>query len=302
MSPRVLRAATRGSPLARWQTAHVAALLGVEVEPVIVQTSGDKTQAANVPIEQMRGQGVFVKEVQSAVLDGRADFAVHSAKDLASEPEPGLVIAAVPERGDARDALVGTALEDLPSGAVIATGSVRRRAQLAAYRPDLLFENLRGNIDTRLEKSKRYDAIVMAYTSLQRLEKTDINAHVLDPSVMLPQVSQGALAVECRADDSELIAQLAAIEHAPSRRAIDAERAYLATLGGGCDLPTGAYATIDSDGRLDMTVLLSTLDGRRVLRCHGVGDDPQELGRRLAGEILDDSGGRELLADYRRRP
>ncbi len=238
-----LRMATRGSALARWQADHVVQLLGVEVELVIVKTSGEKKP--DVPIHEIGGRGVFVKEVQDAVLDGTADVAVHSAKDLQSTPTPGLVIAAVPERGDPRDALVGCTLEALPTAATVATGSVRRRAQLAALRPDLTFAELRGNIDTRLEKAANFDAIVVAAAALDRLGHLDRAADLLAVTVMVPQVAQGALAVECREDDEATRALVATIEHQPSRRAVDAERAFLAELEGGCDLPVGGVR----DGR-----------------------------------------------------
>ena len=264
---------------------------------MVVETTGDRRR--DVPIVEIRGQGVFVKEVQAAVLDARADFAVHSAKDLPSTDAPGLVIAAVPERGDPRDALVGGRLDELPVGGRVATGSVRRRAQLAAYRPDLTFAGLRGNIETRLEKAAGFAAIVVAAAALQRLGREDAIAEVLEPSVLLPQVAQGALAVECRADAAETIELLRRIEHAPSRRAVDAERAYLAELGGGCDLPVGALARATADGELELTALLSTLDGRVVLRATQSGDDPEALGRRVARELLDRSGGNLLLEDLR---
>lgn len=282
-----LRAASRGSALARWQTAHVASLLGEEVEVVVVETTGDRRQ--DVPIWEMGGRGVFVKEVQAAVLEGRADIAVHSAKDLPSETPPGLVIGAVPERGDPRDALVGSRLDDLPAGARVATGSVRRRAQLAALRPDLTFAGLRGNIDTRLRKAADYDAVVMAAAALQRLGREEHVAEVLDVDVLLPQVAQGALAVECREDDVRAREALARIEHAASRRAVDAERAFLAELGGGCDLPVGAYAEVDDEGSVRVRGLLASLDGHVVLRASGTD------GAALARHLLDDCGGRDLL-------
>src|SRR4051794_16124009 len=222
---RRLRAATRGSALARWQTDHVPGLLGADVDVVVVETTGDRR--TDVAIHEMGGQGVFVKEVQAAVLDGRADIAVHSAKDLPSTPAPGLLLAAVPERDDARDALVGARLAELAPGARVATGSVRRRAQLAWIRPDLTFVGLRGNIGTRLEKAGTgdIDAIVVAYAALRRLGLAERATEVLSPWVMLPQVAQGALAIECRADDTEVIERLITIEHGPSRWAVDAERA-----------------------------------------------------------------------------
>jgi hydroxymethylbilane synthase len=289
---RPLRIATRGSELARWQANHVASLLHTEVELVVVETSGDREQ--HEPIWTLGGKGVFVKEVQAAVLDGRADLAVHSAKDLPSQSFIGLALAAVPERGDPRDALVGSTLADLPPGARVATGSVRRRAQLADVRPDLTFDGLRGNVPTRLAKAERYDAIVVAAVALERLGLDDRGSDVLPTNVMLPQVGQGALAVECRADDESSRSALADIEHADSRRAVDAERAFLAELGGDCDLPAGAYATTTPDG-LRLDGLLASLDGRVVLRHRAAGDEPAALGRAVARHLLDRAGGRELL-------
>jgi len=288
-----LRIATRGSDLARWQANHIASLLDCPVELVVVDTTGDRL--ANVSIASLGGKGVFVKEVQAAVLDGRADVAVHSAKDLPSQTFDGLALAAVPERGDARDALVGSRLADLAPGAVVATGSARRRAQLADLRPDLTFAGLRGNIPTRLEKAAQYDAIVVAAVALERLDVSARIAEVLPVSVMVPQVGQGALAVECRDDDRDTRARLAAIEHAPSRQAVDAERAFLAELGGDCDLPAGAHAVVEGDDvRLD--ALLASLDGHIVLRHRANGTSPVELGRHAARHLLDRAGGREILA------
>ncbi len=297
----VLAAATRGSALARWQTDHVAQLLAATatIAPVVIETTAD--QRLDIPIWEMGGKGVFVKEVQAAVLDGRARVAVHSGKDLTSEQHPELVIAAVPTRADPRDVLVGATLAGLPAGALVATGSVRRRAQLASLRPDLTFAGLRGNIATRLDKIPHGGAIVMAAAALDRLElyatlaARGIPWEILDPTVLLPQVAQGALAVECRADDTEAISLLAGIEDAASRRAFDAERAFLAELGGDCDLPAGAHATPAGDSVLRVEALLASLDGHVVLRCQGEGEDPLELGRRVALDLLDDAGGRSLL-------
>jgi hydroxymethylbilane synthase len=279
-----LRAATRGSALARWQATWVASLLDEPVELVVVETTGDRRQ--DVPIHEMGGTGVFVKEVQAAVLEGRADFAVHSAKDLPARPTEGLAIAAVPERGDPRDALVGSSLASLPAGARVATGSVRRRAQLTALRPDLTFAELRGNIDTRLRKAPEFDAVVMAAAALHRLGRESSIAEVLEVDVLVPQVAQGALAVECRPGDEH---RFAAIEHEPSRRAVDAERAFLAELGSGCDLPVGAYASVGDHGVLSVEGLLASLDGHVVLRARG------SDGAAVARELLDDCGGRDLL-------
>ncbi|MCQ3807943.1 MAG: hydroxymethylbilane synthase [Acidimicrobiaceae bacterium] len=306
-------AATRQSPLALWQTRHVASLLvsaGVadRVEELVVSTSGDRRR--NTPIQAMGGKGVFSKEVQQAVLDGRADIAVHSAKDLTSVTPDGLVLASVPQRGDSRDALVGTRLGDLPEGARVATGSVRRRAQLAWHRADLVFSDLRGNIATRLGKARQFDAIVMAMAAVERLE---LDVEVLDPldhGVMVPQVAQGALAIECRADDHDTLAALGAIEDPAARRVVDTERAFLAELGGDCTLPAGAIAVLrdaadtdgdgDSDGSIELVAMLASLDGRTLLRQQRRGSDPDFLGRSTARSLLDDSGGHALLAEARR--
>ena len=290
----MLRAATRGSTLARLQTELVARLLDVDVEPVVVQTTGDR--AADVPVWEIGGQGVFVKEVQAAVLDGRADIAVHSAKDLPSSTADGLVIAAIPERDDSRDALVGSTLEGLPVGARVGTGSVRRRAQLAWYRPDLTFAGLRGNVDTRLAKAAAFHAIVVAAAALHRLNRGQAITEVLDPAIVLPQVGQGALAVECRADDGAVRERLAAIDHAPSRLAVEAERAYLREIGEGCELPVGALARITHEGAVVLDAMIASLDGHRLLRDRAEGTDPEEVGRRLARRLLDEGGGADLLA------
>jgi hydroxymethylbilane synthase len=272
-----VRFATRGSALAQWQARYVADLLrsserGLAVELVVVETTGDVR--TDVPLHAIGGQGVFVKEVQQAVLDGRADVAVHSAKDLPSGPPPeGLVLAAVPPRADARDALVGAALADLAPGARVATGSVRRRAQLAALRPDLEFDDLRGNIDTRLGKVPAGGAIVVAMAALERLGRADRVAEILSVEHMVPQVGQGALAVECRRDDRAVRERLAKVEAAIDRSFVDLERAFLATLGGGCDLPVGAHAHLDHDGQLILHSFLAGPAGVWHDRRHGPGSD-----------------------------
>lgn len=300
----VIRAATRGSTLARWQTDHIAALVravdpDVVVEAVVVETLGDRRQ--DLPIWEMGGKGVFAKEVQAAVLDGRADLAVHSAKDLPSGSPPGLAIATVPERGDPRDVLVGSTFDGLAPGAMVATGSARRRAQLAWARPDLTFTGLRGNIATRLAKAPEYGAIVMALAPLVRLDLLDRVGEVLEPDVMVPQVGQGTLAVECRTGDAPgdvaLRDLLRRIEHGPSRLALDAERGFLAELGGDCDLPAGAFATIDGSGAVVIEGMLASLDGHTVIRhtVTGPAIDADGLGRRVARVLLDDAGGSALL-------
>jgi hydroxymethylbilane synthase len=299
-----LRLATRGSALARWQADHVAALLvaadpSVEIEIVVVQTRGD--QRLDVPIWEMGGKGVFVAEVRTAVLEGAADLAVHSAKDLPSVPLPGLELAAVPQRADVRDALVGSTLEALGTGALVATGSVRRRAQLAWLRPDLRFTGLRGNIATRLDKvgTDGIDVVVVAAAALDRLGLAKRAAEVLEPSVLLPQVGQGALAVECaEAAPAALREVLAAIDHAASHRLVSAERAFLAELGGDCDLPAGALAVGEGD-RLSVTGLLASPDGHVVIRHRGEGVDPVAVGSAVARHLLDEDGGAALLSASR---
>jgi len=290
---RALRVATRRSTLARTQTDHVASLVGVEITAVVVETSADRRP--ETPIWELGGQGAFVTEVQVAVLEGRADFAVHSAKDLRSTPTDGLVIAAVPEREDPRDALVGSTLDDLAVGGRVGTGSVRRRAQLSWLRPDLTFGGLRGNIETRLAAAEQFEAIVVAFAALRRLGRTAAAAEVLDPELMLPQVAQGALAVECRVDDERVRALLARIEHGPSRRAVDAERAFLAELGGGCDRPVGAYATVDDEGGVHLDGLVASGDGRILFRDHADGDDPKAVGQRLGLSLLERAGAAQVL-------
>ncbi len=245
---RVLRLATRASAQATAQATAVADALmaahaGLVVELVFVETLGDRR--TDVPLHTIGGQGVFVKEVQRAVLDGDADFAAHSAKDLPSAVAEGLQLAAFCERRDPRDALVGAALADLPLGATVATGSVRRRAQLSVVRPDLRFVELRGNIHTRLSKLPEGGALVMAVAALQILALTDRIAQALPTAQFIPSPGQGCVALECRADDSEVAALLAAVDHPATRSAVLVERAFLAELGTGCSLPVAAHAEGD---------------------------------------------------------
>ena len=309
-----LRLATRGSPLALWQAERVAALLGgVGVATVlrVVETVGDRR--TDVPLEQLGGQGVFVKEVQAAVTRGDADAAVHSAKDLPAAPglsAPGLVLAAFPERVDGRDLLVGATLATLAPGATVATGSARRRVQLANLRPDLTFTGLRGNLATRLSAvgTPGIDAVVVAKAAVDRLgwsPPAGLEVEVLDPHVMLPQVGQGALAVECRVGDATTGEALAAIDDARARPLVEAERAFLAELGGGCTLPVGAHArwagpgpgeppAPGPSGVLTLTGMVASGDGVVVLRHERRGGPPAELGRAVARHLLDDAGGSEL--------
>lgn len=245
----LLRIATRSSAQARAQSEYVGNLISqvttsTEIEYIYVDTQGDLN--ATTPLHQMGGQGVFVKEVQRAVLDGRADIAVHSAKDLPSQTADGLVIGAIGERRTPNDALVGKKLNELSPGATIATGSVRRRAQLQRLRPDLSFVDLRGNIQTRLSRVPQDGAIVMAVAALEILGIVENIAEILELDVAVPMVGQGSVAVECRNGDDEVLSTLSLIDHLPSRRAVEAERAFLAELGAGCSLPVAAH--LSSDG------------------------------------------------------
>lgn len=285
----MLRVATRGSALARWQAHFVAERLaahGIETEFVIVSTTGD--QRLDVPIHALGGTGVFVKEVQLAVLRGDADIAVHSAKDLPSTTADGLVLACVPDRHDARDALIGATLDALPQHATVATGSVRRRAQLHALRPDLQFAELRGNIDSRLDRARDFDAIVLAVAGVERIGRADELTQRLDVSQLVPQVGQGALAVECRDDDHATRTALELIDHASQHRCVATERHFLAAIGGGCDAPIGAHAVNDDDALL-LTAIIADGTGavhREIARGH----DPRRLGADVASALLRRAG------------
>lgn len=297
MNPERVRLATRGSPLALAQADIVAGLLagrhpGIQVERVVVRTEGDRR--VDDALEQIGGQGIFVKEVQHAVLTGRADVAVHSAKDLPPAAPDGLVLVAVPERADPRDALVGCSLDELSPGAVVATGSPRRRAQLAHVRPDLVFVGLRGNMATRLERAAdgTVGAVVAAAAALDRLGWADRPHERLAPSLCLPQVGQGALALECRGDDEAMCSLLGGLDDAMARPAVAAERAFLRALGAGCTLPVAAHADVvpDAGGRLLLDGLIASGDGRVVVRAQLEGDDPEALGPALAALLVDERG------------
>ena len=285
----MLRLATRGSAQATAQAEAVAAALrtaGSDVELVLVETTGDLR--ADVPLHTIGGQGVFVKEVQRAVIEGRADIAVHSAKDLPSTPHPALTIGAFCERRASDDALVGRSLVDLAPGAPVATGSVRRRAQLATVRPDLAFSELRGNIPTRLDKVPPDGAIVMAVAALEILGLTERIAERLDVTTFVPAVGQGCVAVECRHDDRATLDRLATIDHSASRRGVEVERAFLAELGSGCSLPVGAHV---HDDRLHAFLAGDTPPGepvhhaRDVIELDGDHDADLERARRVAAHL-----------------
>jgi hydroxymethylbilane synthase len=286
--------ASRGSQLALWQARWVAAQLsaaGHACRIEIVKTTGDKI--TDVPLAKVGTKGLFTKEIEEALLDGRADLAVHSLKDLPTELPEGLVLAAVPQREDPRDAVVGKTLAELPLGARVGTSSLRRAAQLRQLRPDLQVESVRGNLDTRLRKldEGQYDAILLAAAGLKRLGWGDRIAEILAPEQMCPAVGQGALAIETRAG-FEMVAML---DHADTHTAVVAERAVLAALGGGCQVPIGAYATV-SEGRVHVLAIVAAPDGTQVIRAEAEGEAAQaaEIGARLAADLLQ-RGAREIL-------
>jgi hydroxymethylbilane synthase len=291
-----LRLATRGSPLALRQTELIAQLLrdrhgDLEVEVMVVRTRGDDLSA---PLDQIGGQGVFVTEVEAAVAGGRAHAAVHSAKDMTSTMAPGLVLVAVPPRADPRDGLVGCTMADLPPGGLIATGSPRRRAQLANLRPDLSFTEIRGNMERRVSRGEdgSVSAVVVAVAAMERLGWMHRLSDILDPFDVLPQAGQGAIAVQCRTEDEVTRALLASIDDAPSHRAVVAERSVLAGLGGSCTVPVGAWAqTTTGSPDLHVHGLVASGDGRVVVRMSRHGDDPELVGAEVAHALLVEGGG-----------
>jgi len=281
-----LRAATRGSPLAMWQTNHIAALLerqGYQVEPVIVETDGDKDQVS--PLHKIGGQGIFVKEVQTCVIKQQADFAVHSLKDLPSDTPSELVLAAVPDRGDPRDALIGTMLKDLKPGATVATGSIRRKFQLAEIRPDISFHELRGNIHTRLEKAKKFDAIIMAATAIERLGLNPDVIEILEVDVMVPQVGQGAIGLECLSANSDVLSALKEIEDPTTRNLIDVERSFLKEIGADCSHPVGAHATLEGN-QIRLRSFLSDSETGKNFHDNQISSNAETLGVLAAKQLF----------------
>jgi len=299
---------TRGSALAMWQAQWVVERLralhpglGIRIERI--QTEGDRESGP--PLWQIGGTGLFVKEIEKALLDCRIDVAVHSMKDLPSSMPDGLSIAAVPEREDPRDVLVsrlGMGLSRLPRGARVGTSSSRRRAQLLAFRPDLEIVPLRGNVDTRLRKAsgEDLDAAVLAAAGLERLGHSDRITEFIPLEVCLPAPGQGALAVQVREDDLSVMELLAALDHAPTRAATDAERAFLRAMGGGCQLPMACLCRQGDGGMLVMDALVASPDGAVVLRERlvGAGSGASELGATLAEKLLG-RGADRLLSEVR---
>ena len=307
---RVLRLGTRRSTLATTQSQWVAErlrALGHTVELVEIVTEGDVSSAS---LATLGGTGVFAAAIRRALLDGEVDLAVHSLKDLPTAPEPGLVVAAVPGREDPRDALVardGLTLGELPAGSIVGTGSPRRVAQLAALGLGLEFKDIRGNVDTRIgyTRSGAVDAVVLARAGLSRLGRLDDITETLDPLQMLPAPGQGALAVECRTDDAEVVALLGAIDDPDARACVTAERAVLAALEAGCSAPVGALAEVvegEQGLELSLRAFLGTVDGAIDLRRSVVGpvSEAERLGAELAAVLLEDSA--DVLTTPEERP
>lgn len=307
MSSRILRLATRSSPLALWQSRHVVALIqranpNCTVELVEVTTTGDRVQSQ--PLRDMGGLGVFTREVQTAVLDGRADLAVHSLKDLPTETAPGLLLAGIPERETTADALVlpagsvlSATLDGLPPAARVGTGSPRRQAQLRFRRPDLQLQEIRGNVESRLRKldSGECDALVLACAGLIRLGLGGRISCRLEPPAMYPAVGQGAIGVECRDDDAETAAALRQITHTETWAAALAERSLLKMLRAGCHAPVGAWVQSTAD-QLHMEAVVLSADGvqRWFAKASGAADQPATLGEAVARLLLD-QGAAEVL-------
>jgi hydroxymethylbilane synthase len=296
-----LRIGSRGSQLALWQANHVAARLreqGHSVEIEIIKTTGDKI--LDVALAKVGTKGMFTKEIEEALLDRRVDLAVHSMKDVPTELGPEFDLAAIMQREDPRDAFISvkfSELDDLPPGARVGTSSLRRQCQLKALRPDLEMIPLRGNVDTRLRKleSGEYDAIILAAAGVHRLGLDRHVRSLIPADTMCPAVGQGALAIEIRRDDSALRSILAFLDHAATRDAITCERALLGSLGGGCQVPIGAFAE-KHDGQLQLLAMVGRPDGSEVLRERGSGGDPEQLGRSTAQALLR-RGADRILAD-----
>lgn len=299
---RALRIGTRGSLLAKWQAESVRkqlfAATGVDAEIVVIKTAGDKLQHA--PLTEIGGKGIFIKELEEALLDESIDLAVHSVKDIPTDTPSRLCFPAVCKRADVRDCLVsanGVSLANLRQGARVGTGSLRRQTQLLHLRPDLDFRDLRGNVDTRLRKvdSGEYEAILLAKAGLDRLGLSQRIAETLSPDVCMPAVGQGAIGVEARLKDAEIATVLAALDDAETRTAIIAERALLAAMQGGCQVPLGAWARMER-GELVMEACVCSVDGVQYIkeRTSGAAENATQIGQQLAKQLLD-AGAMEIL-------
>lgn len=287
---------SRGSALALWQARHIQAKLGewaTAARIEIIKTTGDKIQ--DVSLAKVGGKGLFTKEIEEALLAGSIDVAVHSMKDVPTEIPAGLTIAAIPEREEARDALVGCSLAELKAGSRIGTSSLRRASQLHAWKRGLVIETLRGNVDTRLRKldEGQYGAIVLAAAGLRRLGWQDRIRELIPAEIMCPSAGQGALAIETRDDGGAAWELVKKLDHAEARATVEAERALLETLGGGCQVPVGAHAMLEP-GIIRLRAIVASPDGARVIRGNLSGADPAQTGAQL-GRMLLEQGAREIL-------
>jgi len=304
---KTLKIATRQSPLALWQAEHIRARLqelhpDLTVELVKFVTQGDKI--LDTPLAKIGGKGLFVKELEAALLDGRADLAVHSMKDVPMALPEGLTLAVICEREDPLDAFVSNHFEnfaDLPQGAKVGTSSLRRKSQILKQRPDLQIIDLRGNVGTRLSKldNGQYDAIILASAGLKRLGLEERIRHCIEPSVSLPAVGQGALGLECRADDQDVLALIQPLLHTETDVCVRAERAFNAYLEGGCQVPIAGYATLQ-DGKIHIEGRVGSPDGQTLLRAELTDEahNAQQLGENLARNLLDQGAGELLKALY----
>jgi hydroxymethylbilane synthase len=298
-----LRIGSRGSQLALWQAHHISALLrerGHEVELEIIKTTGDKI--TDVALAKVGTKGMFTKEIEEAMAEGRIDLAVHSLKDLPTELSPEFEIAAITSRENPRDVFCSrkyASIEDLPHAARVGTSSLRRQAQLKAVRPDLDIHPLRGNVDTRLRKLEEgeYDAIILAAAGLKRLGKTELVKQIIPAETMCPAAGQGALGIEIRAGDSVTRQHLAFLDDAGARATTTCERALLNRLGGGCQVPIGAFAEV-RNGRLYLEAIVADPDGSKVLRESRDGSDPVQLGESVGDTLLQRGGDAILEAVY----
>ena len=305
----IIRIATRKSPLAMWQAEHVAQALrathpGLEVEILGMSTQGDKI--LDTPLAKIGGKGLFVKELEARMLEGDADIAVHSMKDVPVDLPEGLHLPIIMQREDPRDAFVSNryaALDELPEGAVVGTSSLRRQCQLADRRPDLQIKSLRGNVNTRLRKldDGEYDAVILAAAGLIRLGFGERIRSAIDPADSLPAIGQGAVGIECRSDDERVNTLLAPLHHADTANRVMAERAMNARLEGGCQVPIGGHAVLDGD-QIWLRGLVGTVDGNEIVRgeIRGPREDAEQLGVTLAEELLEHGAGEILKELYDR--
>jgi hydroxymethylbilane synthase len=285
-----IRIGTRGSALARWQAEHVEGrltALGHDVSLQVITTTGDRLLDRR--LEAVGGKGAFLKEIEEALLAREVDLAVHSLKDVPIDQPEGLELCAMLERADPRDALLstGAGLDELPHGATVGTTSLRRQAQLRAVRPDLEITDLRGNVDTRIQRLRegRFDAILLAMAGLLRLGRADEVTEPLDPRRIVPAPGQGTIVLECRTGDMAVREAVAPLDHPSTARRVGAERAFLSALGGGCNVPLGAHA-FEDEGGLELIGLVARVDGAEVLRGERRGDDPRDIGVALAEDLL----------------